>query len=363
MTYHGNVRWQLQMTTIEQLANALGLWPGTQWLLTLLPAPHLAFVPLAVTLGLWLFLKTCVELRRPQFGKQYKGLIPGDVFLSFAVGILMTGLAFYATPKLIGGFWRSPLWDALTILVILVIVLGLAWSEYKVAITDPNNPRSYTLTQLHSPTCLGHRVSMLFMTYLIMKVAIPALFIGAVPPLVKILAILGFLAWVYCVFLDNTRLRPYDLDAIHPEERAWFRIGRPRPKLNAAPASPNKDTRYDALPPRWFDDSTSSYDNGGYDERTSPYDPPAHRWDETVIDAAPVETTGKVYGSPLRLDEPKSAFVWPTEEQPPAPQTAATPTAPKRSAKPKPRYDDLSGTTGSRRPPTGRTRPGGYDKI
>jgi hypothetical protein len=354
------------MTGIEQLVAALGLLPGTQWLLTAFPTWLLPFVPLLASLGLWLVLKTAVEFRRPQFGKQYKGLWPGDLFLSFSLGVLIIGLVHFTRPDQIGAFWRSTSWNLLTLLAVVIFVGGLAAFEYIATLSKSSKTRTYTLYQLHTPTCLGHRLSMAVLTYLYMKVGIPALFSVPLPHVVFALVMLGL--WLICIYVDNTRPRPRDLGEIHPYNGAWFGIGR-KPLLTiASPARSYDDlsaTRYGQPAPadqfRGWDDEEPL---GGFawrrdEPRTGLYGVRAEQpLDRTVVDAEPIRD------EPRRLrvnfDEP-APFAAPAA---PAAKPAAA--APRRTGG----YDNIrSGGTSSQ--PVNNRRPaprsggttGGYDSI
>jgi hypothetical protein len=212
---------------LEALGSALGLWPGTRWLLTVLPVwltpGLLGFAPL----DLWLAAKLFIELRLPKLQAQYKGLWPGDVFLGGALWALISGVVFYVPPGTISSFWRSHWWDAATAIVIVLAVVPLAVIEYISAIRNRHNPKpwTYTLYQLHTPSCLAHRVSMALGAYVLMKFGIVSFATAGVPWVLKLLGIAGLLAWAYCAgYLDNFKPRPTDLGAIHPRHKAWFRL-------------------------------------------------------------------------------------------------------------------------------------------
>lgn len=360
------------MTINEQLARALGLLPGTQWLLTAFPTWLLPFVPLLASLGLWLVLTVGVEFRRPQFSKQYKGLWPGDLFLSLSLGALIIGLVFYTQPEQIGAFWRSTAWNLFTLFAVVLFVGGLAAFEYIATLSKSSLARTYTLYQLHTPTCLGHRLTMAVMTYLFMKVGVPAMFNAPWP--FAVFAGLTLAFWAYCVYLDNTKPRPRDLGAIHPLNGAWFGIGR-KPVLTFAPPKARSyddlsDARYGRPAPvadryRGWDDE-EPFDAGSWhrDDNTSgtglygTRTVAAPRLDETVVDAPFSEAPAQR----LRLnfdDEPVTPPPAPTVK--PAPQTA-----PRRTGG----YDNIRPGGSSARPaPTRSSAPrrsggtGGYDNI
>jgi hypothetical protein len=208
----------------QMMSEGLGLWPGTKWIFAL-PSwlvPFLGFAPLLFVVA----VKLLIELRAPRLSKQYKGLWPGDLFLSIAVGALLLGTTDYVPPASISPFWRSPLWDVFTVVLMMVAVLPLAIIEYASAIRDKDDPRSWTYTvyQLNTPSCLAHRLATVAYVYLITKVDLVALFAFGVPPFLKAIFIGGMIAWGYCVYLDNAMPRPTDLDAIHPRQKAWFRL-------------------------------------------------------------------------------------------------------------------------------------------
>lgn len=272
------------------LAQQLGLLWGTHWMLTLFPAWMYILVPMVLSLGFMLFLRIFVEFRRPELHKQYKGLWPGDVFLSLSLGLLIVGMAFYASP-VVSPFWRSPLWNAVTLLVVVVVVLALAIPEYVVAFRYRKRKferpdYAYTPYQLHTPTALGHRVVMAVFTYLFMKVGAVAVATGAVPWELKLMALILFLCWAGCVVLDNFRTRP-NLSDVHPASDAWFPFGRFMRRSSVAPVTPaplrsdtsvfERQNPISAPPaparPRRFDDTDPFGNWYGATERAAAYDP------------------------------------------------------------------------------------------
>lgn len=244
---------------LRGLAEQLGLMTGTQWMLTAFPAWMLLLVPFILSIGFYTVLRVCVELRAPRLYMGYKGHWPGEAFLSFAIGLLMVGMAFYASP-VVSPFWRSLAWNILTIIVVLGLTGTIAAIEYGRAIKyrkyrfAPDDV--YTLYQLHTPTALGHRVSTLVLSYLFMKVGVVALCTGGVPVTLKLAAIVLLSAWVVCVIKDNSGTRP-ELENVHPVSRAWFQ----RPKALAT-LPPFADVR-PAAPAAATTTGGSAYDRPG----------------------------------------------------------------------------------------------------
>jgi hypothetical protein len=210
---------------MHDLIRGFGLWgPIEQLLLNMHPAllMCLGFTPLALTLGAVML----VELRPPELNKQYLGIWPGDLFLGAGIGFPLIALPHHSYYSLgeVGWFWRSGWWNAATIVMMAGVVLALAVPEYVSAIKYPYKAWSYTLYQLHTPSCLAHRVSMAFIPLVLMKVVLPLLAFAALAIELKAGWLAGMIAWACCaMWLDNRRMRP-NLLIIHPLSRAWFRL-------------------------------------------------------------------------------------------------------------------------------------------
>lgn len=197
---------------------------GPGWL----PPFMAAFLVAGVLLG----AATLIEGRMPSLKNQYAGVWPGLLFQSISYGLLVCA-ALYASPSVAHGFWQEDWYNWLTYGLAALAVLGLAVPEYVRAYIYRNDgckPADVlNFRQLHSPTCLAHRIIMFAITYLTLHVGPAGVMTVVSGPAVFLIlgAGAGLMGWVFCFgvidngLLGTNRPRP-DLSKIHPLDGGWF---------------------------------------------------------------------------------------------------------------------------------------------
>jgi hypothetical protein len=177
-----------------------------------LPALIMLVVPELIAVGL--------EGRVANPLKQYLGVFPGDVFLSFAVGASLWLAINHLEPgsrKLWYQSWGWHVWC-------IVAGVGFAGFVFYGEITNTIHryvpSAAYTWPQFLSPTNLFHYGIVVVMVYLLWAAVLPTLI--RTPRRfwwLKVLIILALLGWAICaVWLDNTLPRP-NLGDVHGQ---WF---------------------------------------------------------------------------------------------------------------------------------------------
>lgn len=194
---------------------------GPMWL-TLAAA---GVMVLSVLLG----LAVLVEGRLPDPRHQYSGVLPGDLFLAVGYALLAYG-ALYRTPAVVHGEWQSWWWQACTLVAAASFPVVMGFLEYKAAFRYRNAatkpPYVYTFKQLNSPTCLGHRVLLFTLAYLLLHLIPAAMWAKGVPGWSTLFGGAFLMAWLFCFgVIDNsvlcTRPRP-PLGKVHPLDGGWF---------------------------------------------------------------------------------------------------------------------------------------------
>lgn len=185
-----------------------------------------------LVLGALLGATVLIEGRMPKLREQYTGVWPGDLFLAIGYGLLTCG-GMYFSPPVVHGFWQHWLYDLVSYVLSAAAVLVLAVPEYARAYQYRNAVRKpadvLTFRQLHSPSCLAHRIITFIIAYLLLHVGVPApkIMNSGAAGYLTLGGGLALMGWVFCAgVIDNglmgtNRPRP-DLSKVHPLDGGWF---------------------------------------------------------------------------------------------------------------------------------------------
>lgn len=202
-------------------SDKVGLFPTFRWIVDSLPRWLALVFGALVTSGMLVLLAVAVEghIWRPSV--QYKGVYPGDLFLSLAFGAAVYGVVYYL-PASTQGWWQERWWHWTALVMGFGLVLILKSAEIYFTITEPNKPGVYNWGQHLSPTMLWHTFIIPVLGYLTLTLAAAVLFSSAVPWWLKALVLAGLLGWTTCaVILDNILPRP-DVNLIHAPDGWWW---------------------------------------------------------------------------------------------------------------------------------------------
>jgi hypothetical protein len=209
-----------EYVSTESTSSNLGIIPGLRWMVhnprwsPWLPALVMLIVPELLAIGL--------EGRVANPSKQYLGVFPGDLFLSFAVGAAFWLAIRYLNRSDNKRWYRSRLWHASCVTFGLLLAGSAFYGELNNTIHRYMPSAAYTQAQFVSPTNLFHYIIVAVMSYLLLAVALPALIHAPNRDglwVLKTLIILSIVIWMVCaVILDNTLPRP-NLNDVHGE---WF---------------------------------------------------------------------------------------------------------------------------------------------
>lgn len=200
---------------MESTPSKLGIVPGLRWMLASsrwspwLPAVIMLIIPELIAIFL--------EGRVANPLKQYLGVFPGDLFLSFAIGAAFWLAIHYLAPS--GRQWYSSrLWQAWSVAFGLLFAGSVFYGELSNTIHRYVPEAAYTQAQFASPTNLFHYAIVAVMSYMLWAVVLPALIHS--PRRfwwLKALIVLALLGWAVCaIVLDNSLPRP-NLDDVHGE--------------------------------------------------------------------------------------------------------------------------------------------------
>lgn len=202
---------------LHMTPRTLGIVPGLQWMLA---RPRRSpWLPALIMLAVPVLLAVTLEGRVPNPFKQYLGVFPGDLFLSFALGASFWLAINHMRPSSRQWYqdWVWHVWCATFGLMFAGLVF---YGELQNTIHRHVPAAAYTPEQFVSPTNLFHYIIVAVMAYMLWAVTLPALI--HTPRrfwLLKLLVVLALLGWAICaLWLDNTLPRP-DLADIHGE---WF---------------------------------------------------------------------------------------------------------------------------------------------
>lgn len=196
----------------------LGIVPGLRWMLA---HPRWSpWLPAVIMLIIPELLAICLEGRVANPFKQYLGVFPGDLFLSFALGasfwLAINHLKRGERPR----WYRNRVWHAWAIMFSLGFAGLVFYGELQNTIHRYVPAAAYTPEQFVSPTNLFHYGIVAVMAYLLWTATLPALI--HTPRRfwwLKVLIVLALLGWAICaMWLDNVLPRP-DLADVHGE---WF---------------------------------------------------------------------------------------------------------------------------------------------
>jgi hypothetical protein len=198
-------------------SSRLGILPGLRWTVDWRWA---VFMPALISLIVPFLMGLALEWRVINPLQQYKGVIPGDVFLSIAGGIAIS-LAIHHLDRPFYPKWYQLRWWHVTGLVFGAGFAAFFWyGEIQNTIHQYWPDAAYTVAQLVGPTHLYHTVIVVLFGYLFFAVIIPVMI--HVPRqfwLSKVMILLLIAGWVFCfAYWDNNHPRP-DLDEVHGE---WF---------------------------------------------------------------------------------------------------------------------------------------------
>jgi len=195
-------------------SNNLGIIRGLRWMLS---NPRLApWWPAIVMLIVPELLAIGLEGRVANPLKQYLGVFPGDLFLSFAIGAGFW-LAIYHLNTCDRKRWHQTWWWQVWSVTFGLVFAGLVfWGELQNTLHHYVPAAAYTKAQFVSPTNLFHYSIIAVMAYLLWAAVLPTLI---VTPRrfwwLKALIVLALLGWATCaIYLDNTLPRP-NLGDVH----------------------------------------------------------------------------------------------------------------------------------------------------
>jgi hypothetical protein len=203
---------------MDSTPGKLGIVPGLRWMLASsrwspwAPALIMLVIPELIAIGL--------EGRVANPFKQYLGVFPGDLFLSFAIGSAFWLAIYHMAPSGRQRWYASWQWQVWCVVSGLMFAGSVFYGELSNTLYRHVPDAAYTQAQFVSPTNLFHYVIVAVMSYILWAVVLPALIHS--PRRfwwLKALIVLALLGWAVCaIVLDNSLPRP-NLDDVHGE---WF---------------------------------------------------------------------------------------------------------------------------------------------
>lgn len=198
-------------------AQRLGIMPGLRW--TLASTRWAPWLPALVMLVVPELLAITLEGRVANPFKQYLGVFPGDVLLSFAVGASFW-LAAHHLKSDRRRWYQNPTWHTWSALFGLLFAGSAFYGELQNSLHRYLPAAAYTKEQFVSPTNLFHYLLVAFVSYLLWAATLPTLV--HTPRRywwLKVLIVLAIVGWGVCaIYLDNTLPRP-NLADVHG---TWF---------------------------------------------------------------------------------------------------------------------------------------------
>lgn len=220
------------------LAQQLRIVPGLRWAFDF-PRVQLRIFPrwtfdsskiqpyigwLATPIGL-LALALLVEGRSVDLSQQYRGLLPGDLFL----GVTWFAASMLAQELHGENQWYQRNWFRwLAVGFGAACLLGLTIPEAIVTYSMQGQPNIMTWGAFFSPTKVYHTLILPTYGYAMFALVMPALVEApwrAWHMVMRLVALGGIVGWVICVVLDNTLPRP-DTTCVHISN-GWPLLQRP----------------------------------------------------------------------------------------------------------------------------------------
>lgn len=194
----------------------LGLVTGLRW--TLASSRWAPWLPALIMLVTPEMLAIGLEGRVAVPWRQYLGVFPGDVLLSFAVGASFW-LAIHHLKYNSRRWYQSRAWHTCSMLFGLGFAGSVFYGELQNTLHRYVPSAAYTVAQFVSPTNLFHYCIIAVVSYLLWAVTLPTLVHARGHLALKVLIILAIVGWGICaIYLDNTLSRP-DLADVHG---TWF---------------------------------------------------------------------------------------------------------------------------------------------
>lgn len=206
------------MSPTDSVPGSLGIIRGLRWMINSprrspwLPAVIMLIIPELLAIGL--------EGRVANPFRQYLGVFPGDLFLSFAVGaafwLTIHHLALSGDKRWYQG-WQ---WHAWCVTFGLLFAGSVFYGELQNSIHRYVPAAAYTRAQFLSPTNLFHYGIIVVIGYMLWAVVLPTLiYTPRRYWWLKVLIVLALLSWAVCaMWLDNNLPRP-NLADVHGQ---WF---------------------------------------------------------------------------------------------------------------------------------------------